>query len=284
MRNPELHDDGARPSIRVVRTYDHPIERVWRAVTTPEHLARWFPTGVTLDLTPGGKIRFGDLGDGGSDGEVLAVDPPRRFAFLWGDQRFEFELEADGGGTRFTLVHHFDDRPGAASFATGWELCMRALAADLAGEQPPAPDRGVTRHEELVTRFGLDRPRVTRDATGWHVRFERQLTCPAERAWSIFFGGQQAPAVGEPFHPFAAPDQLLGTVVEVDAPKKFLFDTAEGEPGTRVQLRLGEGTGHGARLILDVDGTDEAELDPAIEQWGGGAIAHVAREAAASNG
>ena len=156
MTDPEFID-GARPAIRVMRTYDHPIERVWRAVTTPEHLAQWFPTGVELELVPGGKIRFGDLGDGGSAGEVLAVDPPHRLDFLWGDQRFEFHLASLGGtATAFTLVHHFDDRPGAASFATGWELCLRALASALDGMPPPPPDRGAARHEELVRRFGLD--------------------------------------------------------------------------------------------------------------------------------
>ncbi|MEU7869932.1 SRPBCC family protein [Dactylosporangium sp. NPDC049140] len=284
MTDPELVETGPRPAVHLERTYDHPIERVWRAVTTPEHLAQWFPTEATMDLRPGGRIRFGDLGDGGSEGEVVAVEPPHRLDFLWGDQRFEFRLEPAGAGTRFTLVHHFDDRAGAASFASGWETCMRALSAVLAGAQPPPPGRAVARHEELVSRFGLDRPEVTRDAGGWHVRFERQLTCPAERAWSIFFGGGDAPGAGEAFHPFAAPGEVLGTVVAADTAKTFVFDTAAGEPGTQVRLHLGPGTGHGARLVLEVDGTDESEIGPAIDQWGGGAIAHVAREAAASNG
>ena len=35
--------DG-RPTVRVEREYPHPIDKVWRAVTTPEHLGRWFPS------------------------------------------------------------------------------------------------------------------------------------------------------------------------------------------------------------------------------------------------
>jgi uncharacterized protein YndB with AHSA1/START domain len=32
-----------RPTIRVERRYPHPIDKVWRAVTTPEHLAQVVP-------------------------------------------------------------------------------------------------------------------------------------------------------------------------------------------------------------------------------------------------
>ena len=34
--------DG-RPTVRVERRYPHPIEKVWRAVTTPEHLGAVVP-------------------------------------------------------------------------------------------------------------------------------------------------------------------------------------------------------------------------------------------------
>ena len=50
--------DG-RPTVRVERRYPHPIDKVWRAVTTPEHLGQWFPSPVELDLRPGGAMRFG---------------------------------------------------------------------------------------------------------------------------------------------------------------------------------------------------------------------------------
>ncbi len=41
--------DG-RPAVRFVRTYPHPAERVWLAVSTPEGLAHWFPAQVALEL------------------------------------------------------------------------------------------------------------------------------------------------------------------------------------------------------------------------------------------
>ncbi len=109
----------------------------------------------------------------------------------------------------------------------------------LAGEPLPPPDRGIARHEELVHEFGLDRPEVTESDAGWTVRVERQLTCPAEVAWNLWFGkdrdtGEQraAPAVGEPLTPYMAPEVVIGTMTEVDLHRVLAFDVAPtGGPG-----------------------------------------------------
>lgn len=200
-----------------------------------------------------------------------------------------FELEPDGDGTRFALTHTFDDRAGAASFATGWEACLAGLRHVLAEEPLPPPDRAIARHEALVHEFGLDRPDVT-DADGrWTVRYERQLTCPAEIAWDLWFGTDQttgeqrhAPAVGEPLTPYMAPEIAIGTMTEVDAPRTLAFDVAPtGGPGDHVRVELSGGTGHGARLVLTVSGRDPADRDAAIDQWGIGAVGHLAAAAAA---
>lgn len=278
---------GPRPAVRIERRYDHPVERVWQAVTTSENLAAWFPSEVDLELRPGGAIRFGSFDGEAARGQVLEVETGRRLVFTWGNDRLTLELRPDGDGTIFSLRHEFDDRYGAASFATGWEQCLTGLRDLLAGRQPSAEGKGIDRHEELVTRFGLDQPEVSHTATGWQARFERQLTCPAQLAWDLFFGTdpqtgevRRAPATGEEFRPYAAPEVVLGVVTEVDPPHSFAFDVAPGEPGDHLRLQLGDGTGHGARLVLTVTGTAEDELGAAVDQWGGGAIAYVAREAA----
>ena len=215
---------GGRPTVRVERHYPHPIDRVWRAVTTPEHLEEWFPSPVELDLRVGGAMRFAAFeGDPGAVGTIEVVDEPRRLAFSWGSDRLTLELMPDGDGTTLALTHTFDDRYGAPSFATGWEICLASLSSVLAGEPVPRPDRGIARHEELVHEFGLDVPEVTDSDGGWTVRFERQLTCPASVAWDLWFGkdrdtGEQrvAPAVGEPLTPYMAPDVVIGTMTEVE--------------------------------------------------------------------
>ncbi len=280
--------DG-RPTVRVEREFPHPIEKVWRAVTTPEHLGQWFPSAVEVDLRPGGAMRFPAFeGEDGATGTVEAVDPPRLLAFTWGTDRLTFELTADADRTTFVLTHSFDDRYGAPSFATGWDVCLVGLRCVLAGEPVPPPDRGVARHEELVHEFGLDTPEVRDDGGRWTVRVERQLTCPAAVAWDLWFGrdlvtGEQrrAPGVGEPLTPYMAPDVVVGTMTEVDPHRALAFDVSpEGGPGEHVRVELGEGTGHGARVVLTVTGSDPDERDAAAEVWGTGAIGHLASSAA----
>ncbi len=163
-----------------------------------------------------------------------------------GRRRLTFELSSDGDGTTFALTHSFDDRTGAASVATGWELCMYGLRALLADEPTPPAERGVARHEELVHEFGLDQPEVMQTDAGWMVRIERQLTCPAVVAWDLWFGkdrvtGEQrnAPAVGEPLTPYVAPDMVIGTMTEVDLHHVFAFDVAPTSgPGDHLRLEF----------------------------------------------
>ncbi len=283
----QFHTIDGRPTVRIERHYPHPIEKVWRAVTTPEHLDEWFPSPVEVELRPGGAMHFGG-GHRSASGTVEAVDAPRRFAFTWGRDRLTFDLAPAGDGTTLSLTHSFDDRYGAPSFATGWDRCLAGLRSVLADEPLPLPDRGVARHEELVHEFGLDRPEVTESDGRWTVRFERQLTCPAEVAWDLWFGrdrdtGEQrvAPAVGEPLTPYMAPDVVIGTMTEVDIHRLLAFDVAPtGGPGEQVRVELTDGTGHGARIILTVTGTDPGERDAAVEMWGTGAIGHLAAMAA----
>jgi uncharacterized protein YndB with AHSA1/START domain len=280
--------DG-RPTVRVERRYRHPIDKVWRAVTTPEHLGQWFPSPVEMDLRPGGSMTFPAFAGGpGATGTIEVVEAPRRLTFTWGADRLTFELAPDGAGTKFALTHSFDERSGAPSFATGWELCLAGLRALLAGEPLPPPDRGIARHEELVHEFGLDQPEVTESEDGWTVRVQRQLTCPAAVAWDLWFGkdrdtGEQreAPAVGEPLTPYMAPDVVMGTMTEVDLHRVLAFDVAPtGGPGDHLRLELVDGTGHGARITLTVTGSDPAERDAAAQMWGTGAVGHLAASAA----
>lgn len=76
---------GGRPTVRVEGRYPHPIEKVWRAVSTPEHLGQWFPSPVEIDLRPGGAMRFRAFDDdAAAHGTVEALEPPRLLSFTWG--------------------------------------------------------------------------------------------------------------------------------------------------------------------------------------------------------
>src|SRR4051794_30107419 len=79
--------DG-RPAVRFDRTFPHPVDRVWRAVTEPAELVRWFPSAVRLEPRVGGTVTFsGDPYSEGSTGTVLAYEPPARPSFTWGPGR-----------------------------------------------------------------------------------------------------------------------------------------------------------------------------------------------------
>lgn len=285
--------DPGRWSVRSTRRYPHPVEKAWRAISRPEHLAAWFPASVTFvgDDAPrvGTEVRFGEPMDGlpALTGVVTDCDPPHLLAFTWDTDHLRFELSPVAEGTELVLVHTFEDRAGAASFASGWEGCFASMGAALAGAPAPEVSRAERRHEELVALFGLDAPVVDdRDETGrWRVVFERQVVVPAEIAWGLILGrdpatGRQcrAPGVGESFTPWAAPTHVLGTVTEVVPARVLAWECSADEPGDAVRLEIVDGTGHGARLLLTVTGTVPDERAEARAQWHDG-VENTAAEA-----
>jgi uncharacterized protein YndB with AHSA1/START domain len=139
---------GNRPAVRFERRLNHPVDAVWRAVTDPAELAHWFPAAIEVDeLKPGARLRFTHA-DGAappSDGEILELEPLRRLAFTWGDDRLELALAPDGDdGCRLTFTHVLARRDQAARDAAGWHVCLDRLATALDGEAPRAPSAGPT--------------------------------------------------------------------------------------------------------------------------------------------
>jgi uncharacterized protein YndB with AHSA1/START domain len=132
---------AGRPAVRFSRTYPHPIERVWAAVTEPDQLRHWFPSAVKLDLKVDGTIAFsGDPNVDDTTGTILACEPPRLLVFSWGGNELHFELEAVGtGACRFTLIDVLSERVAAARNAAGWAVCLGELEKRLGGEQADGP-------------------------------------------------------------------------------------------------------------------------------------------------
>jgi uncharacterized protein YndB with AHSA1/START domain len=132
--------DG-RPAVRFVRTYPHPIERVWAAITELDELRRWFPSAARIELRAGGLITFsGDPYMEDSTGAVLACDPPRTLAFSWGGDELHYDLEALADGScRLTFVNVLHERNTAARNSAGWTVCLAELDRLLAGEETAGP-------------------------------------------------------------------------------------------------------------------------------------------------
>ncbi|WP_188196339.1 SRPBCC family protein [Nonomuraea sp. SYSU D8015] len=241
--NLTLHPDG-RTTIRMQRRLPHPPEKVWRAITQPEHLAAWFPAEVTID---GDRISYGF----GPDGRITHNDPPHVFAHTWGDEHLRWELEPDGPtGTLLTFSHTFSDRHGAASFTTGWHHCILALFAHLDGRTfPYDPSAAARLHDDYIHILGLDPVTVDGDT----LRLERQLTRPADTVWHHLHGDQATPGDPPPA-PFTATGIHAGPVTRAETGKLLEYDT----PGGTVRWELADGTGQGARLILTHTGGSSA--------------------------
>lgn len=125
-------------------------ERVFAALTT-EELTRWWGgdlyrvTGFTIDLRVGGRWRTDGIGGEGKpfhvEGEVLAVEPPRRLVQTWkaswdagGVTTIEYTLDPIPSGTRVTVRHEgFAGRPESCQgHALGWERVLEWLGAHVA--------------------------------------------------------------------------------------------------------------------------------------------------------
>jgi uncharacterized protein YndB with AHSA1/START domain len=95
-----------------------PVDVVWRAVTEPAQLARWFADDVELEPTPDceGTLTF-HYGERSLTYQVAvrAVEPERLFSYRWQHPRgataaegnstlVEFTLSPEGGGTLLRVV------------------------------------------------------------------------------------------------------------------------------------------------------------------------------------
>jgi uncharacterized protein YndB with AHSA1/START domain len=118
-----------RPAVRVERHLPHPIERVWRAITEPDELDCWFV------VRPGWTPQEGETFEtAGATCRITVLDRPRAFAWEWGVERYRFDLEPDGDGTRLVFVHVFNPDLGPSEqHARGWAAYFARLDAHLAG-------------------------------------------------------------------------------------------------------------------------------------------------------
>ncbi len=100
---------------------DAPVEVVWRTITEPDQITRWFADRVELDLKPGGHGFMG-FGDQGGPLVVETVDPPTRFAFRWNHPAGEEPAPDNSMLVEFTLVPDGTERTRLKVAESGLEL------------------------------------------------------------------------------------------------------------------------------------------------------------------
>ena len=126
----QVRKEGEKWTLILVRELRHSPEKVWRALTDPEHLREWAPFVADGDLgTVGAKVNLTWVGRPVPiETTVKRADPSRLLEY--GDIRWE--LEAIDGGTRLTLWHSIDRR-FISWGAAGWHISFDVLDRHLSG-------------------------------------------------------------------------------------------------------------------------------------------------------
>lgn len=120
-----------RYTMRHIRIYPHPVERVWRAITDDKEFSQWFGFQCRFDMQPGGNCIWGPDGSY-FETKIGRLEPPTLVEHLapgetdldrWG---LRFRLEEHEAGCHFEFTQRFE--PG---MEVGYE--SDRLGADLPG-------------------------------------------------------------------------------------------------------------------------------------------------------
>ncbi len=144
--------------LRFERALNHPVEKVWSALSEPERLEEWLATASTLDLTIGGAIELRwqntDL-EGNyavARGRITTFEPPKTIEYdtdIHGLIRWDLEPRQGGCLLRLTVRHELP-----ANYLTivlaGWHVHIDFLEDALNGQpinwNPWPLDRWETLH------------------------------------------------------------------------------------------------------------------------------------------
>jgi uncharacterized protein YndB with AHSA1/START domain len=136
-RGAQVRKDGENWTLVLVRELRHSPEKVWQALTDPEHLRDWAPFDADGNLgTVGVKVKLTTVGAPTprvTETTVTRADTPNVLEFNWGGFNIRWELEALAGGTRLTLWTNIDRR-FISMGAAGWHICLDVLDRLLDGQ------------------------------------------------------------------------------------------------------------------------------------------------------
>ena len=145
----------------LVRELHHPPEKVWQALTDPEHLREWAPFDADGNLgTAGTTVNLSWVGRPiPLPTKVTRADAPEVLEV--GDMRWQ--LEPSAAGTRLTLWHNIDRRFvtwGAAGWHISFDVLERLLAGTpigrRAGGHSTKSDHWLRLTQEYAKQFGIE--------------------------------------------------------------------------------------------------------------------------------
>jgi uncharacterized protein YndB with AHSA1/START domain len=146
--------DEAAYAVRRAIQIAAPVEKVWTAITDPEHISRWFGKATLDGRGPGatGTLSWPDHGH--VPFRIDAIDPPAMVSYRWSNDDasgvlleqvdpehstvFTFTLEPVADGTRLTVVETgfestSDPAANLESHRGGWDFELDELVALLEG-------------------------------------------------------------------------------------------------------------------------------------------------------
>src|SRR5678816_779294 len=83
----DVRKEGEKWTLVLVRDLGHAPEKVWRAITEPEHLREWAPFDSDRTLGAVGTAKLTTVGAPSlhvTETRVKRADPPRLLEFSWG--------------------------------------------------------------------------------------------------------------------------------------------------------------------------------------------------------
>jgi uncharacterized protein YndB with AHSA1/START domain len=134
-------------AVVVEREFQHPPEKLWRALTQPHLIEAWL---MKNDFKPAVGHRFNLRGEWGGvlDCEVLAIEPNRTLSYTWNhahdDAAFNltsvvtFTLTPTRGGTHLRMEQSGfrpEQRQAFGGARMGWQQFLEKLEQSLAGAE-----------------------------------------------------------------------------------------------------------------------------------------------------
>jgi uncharacterized protein YndB with AHSA1/START domain len=139
-------------TLKIERSLPGPIERVWAYLTENDLRRKWLASGK-MTMQAGAPFEFvwrndeltdppGHRPPGFSDehrmrSKIVALDPPRKLVFTWGENgEVSFELAPHGEEVLLTVIHRrLPDRKTMLAVAAGWHAHLDLLVARARGEE-----------------------------------------------------------------------------------------------------------------------------------------------------
>jgi uncharacterized protein YndB with AHSA1/START domain len=132
----QVHKDGEKWTLILVRELRHSPEKVWRALTDPTQLREWAPFDADGSLdSVGHTVKLTTVGAPTphvTETTVTRADAPTLLEYKWGGFDMRWELAPSDGGTRLTLWTNIDRR-FISMGAAGWHVCFDVLDHLLGG-------------------------------------------------------------------------------------------------------------------------------------------------------